>query len=1075
MCMIRSSMLFLMMALWVGPLAGQEVNRSTFRGLSLREIGPALTSGRIADFAVNPQDHAEYYVAVASGGVWKTQDAGVTFRPIFDSQGSYSIGVVTVDPNNPHVVWVGTGENNAQRALGYGDGVYKSMDGGRSWRNMGLEDSQHIGKILIDPRDSDVVWVAAQGPVWNSGGDRGLYKTTDGGENWTRVLEISEHTGVTDMVMDPRDPDVVVAAAWQRQRKVWTLVSGGPESGIYKTTDGGESWREITRGLPSVETGRYGLCLSPANPDFIYAVVEAQHDAGGFYRSTDRGESWRKVNSWTSRGNYYQELICDPVDPDRVFAMDTYTRVTTDGGATLNRFPNPNRHVDDHALWIDPDDTRHMLIGGDGGVYETWSDGRTWDFKRNLPVTQFYKVVLDNDQPFYNVYGGTQDNWSLGGPSRTLDENGIPTSDWIVTNGGDGFESAVDPENPDIIYAQSQYGNLNRYDRKSGQSVFIQPQPTEAGEALRWNWDAPLLISPHSNTRLYFAANKLYRSDDRGSSWTAISGDLTAQIDRNRIPVMGQVWSMDAVGKNASTTIYGTIVSITESPVQEDLIYVGTDDGLIQRTADAGGEWTRLDDFPGVPDRTYVNMVLASSHDAGTVYAAFNNHKEGDFAPYLLKSTDMGRSWTSIVGDLPERGSVFSIAEDPVEPNLLFAGTEFGAYFTLNGGGEWFELNGLPTIPVRDLAIHPRENDLVLATFGRGFWVLDDYSPLRSATPEVLAREAHVFTPRDALLYIEQDPNRGEQGSDYYYADNPPFGAVITYYVKEDVETIEEARRAAEREAREAGEPIEYPSFEEMRAEDREEVPYLLFTITDEDGNVVRRLPARDGTGIRRIAWNLRHTSAAPVDETGSFDPFDDGPEGPLVAPGTYGVTLSRVVDGTPTQLTQEPVEFRVVPLNNATLATDDREALVAFQKEADALMARVRVTMQQMQDAAKRLVDIKTAVQRSPALPLSALEEARELEYRAADLGLALAGDRSVAARQFETPPTISRRVSSALYSSFNATSAPTGQQREQLAIAARDLNALQSQLDALVVDVQAMEDRLRRMGAPLLPGGGH
>ncbi|MFO8175787.1 MAG: hypothetical protein R6T96_16000, partial [Longimicrobiales bacterium] len=449
---IRLLPALLALAVLAGPLAAQDYNQSTFRGLSLREIGPALTSGRIADFAVNPENPSQYYVAVASGGVWKTDDHGVTFRSIFDGQGSYSIGVVTLDPNNPHVVWVGTGENNAQRAVAYGDGIYKSRDGGQSWEHMGLENSEHIGKILVDPRDSDVVWVAAQGPVWSSGGDRGLYKTTDGGKSWMKVLDISEHTGVTDMVMDPRDPDVVIAAAWQRQRKVWTLVSGGPESGLYKTTDGGESWEELTRGLPtSVDVGRYGLCLSPANPDYVYAVVEAQYDAGGFYRSTDRGQSWRKVNDYTSRGNYYQELICDPVDPERVFSMDTYSQVTTDGGSTFSRFPLPHRHVDDHALWIDPHDTAHMIIGGDGGVYETWNDGRSWHFKRNLPVTQFYKVVTDNDAPFYNVYGGTQDNWSLGGPSRTLDRSGIANSDWIVTNGGDGFESAVDPLNPDIV------------------------------------------------------------------------------------------------------------------------------------------------------------------------------------------------------------------------------------------------------------------------------------------------------------------------------------------------------------------------------------------------------------------------------------------------------------------------------------------------------------------------------------------------------------------------------------------------------------------------------------------------
>jgi len=1070
----RASLMLLALALFAGPGGAQEYNRSTFSGLTLREIGPALTSGRIADFAVNPEDPSQYYVAGAAGGVWKTDDHGVTFRPIFDGQGSYSIGVVTLDPNNPHVVWVGTGENNAQRAVAYGDGVYKSKDGGRSWKHMGLESSEHIGKIIVDPRDSDVVWVAAQGPVWSSGGDRGLYKTTDGGESWNKVLDISENTGVTDMVMDPRNPDVVIAAAWQRQRKVWTLVSGGPESGLYKTTDGGESWEELTRGLPtSVDVGRYGLCLSPANPDYIYAVVEAQYDAGGFYRSTDRGESWRKVNDYTSRGNYYQELTCDPLDPERVFSVDTYTQVTTDGGATFNRFPLPHRHVDDHALWIDPYDTDHMLIGGDGGVYETWSNGQSWHFKRNLPITQFYKVVTDNDAPFYNVYGGTQDNWSLGGPSRTLDRSGIANSDWIVTNGGDGFESAVDPLNPDIVYAQSQYGNLVRYDRKSGQAVFIQPQPTEEGEALRWNWDAPLLISPHSNTRLYFAANKLFRSDDRGSSWTAISGDLSAQIDRNQIPIMGRVWGMDAVGKNASTSIYGNIVTVTESPVQEDLLYVGTDDGLIQMTENAGGEWTRYDEFPGVPERTYVNMVLASAHDAGTVYAAFNNHKNGDFKPYLLKSTDMGATWTSIADDLPERGSVYAIAEDPVEPNLLFVGTEFGVFFSRDGGGQWIELGGLPPIAVRDLAIQERENDLVLATFGRGFWVLDDYTPLRHARPDVLAKTAHIFPVRDALLYIQQNRQRGEQGGDYFYADNPPFGAVITYYVKDDVQTMEEARRAAEREAVQAGEPVEYPSFEEMRAEDMEEGPYLLFTITDDQGEIVRRIPARDGTGIRRMSWDLRYASTSPVGEVSDFNPQNAGPDGPFVAPGTYRVTLSRVVDGTPTELVGDPVSFQVVPLNNATLATDDRDALLAFQVEADALMAQVRTASNQMRDIGRRLATLRTAIQRSPQLPISALEEARSLEKRAAELNIELTGDRSVASRQFETPPSISDRVGGVLYSSFGATSAPTGQQREQLRIAEEDLSELRPRIQSLMEEVAALEERLIGMGGPLLPGG--
>jgi photosystem II stability/assembly factor-like uncharacterized protein len=907
---------------------------STFRGLALREIGPALTSGRIADFAVNPENPAEYYVATASGGVWKTVNGGTTFEPIFDGEGSYSIGVVELDPNNPHVVWVGTGENNSQRSVAYGDGVYKSVDGGGNWRKVGLENSEHIGDIVIDPRNSDVVYVAAQGPLWSAGGDRGIYKTTDGGETWTPVLQIDEHTGVSDLVMDPRNPDVLYAPAWQRRRHVWTFISGGPSSGLHKSTDGGESWEEITTGLPSGDVGRIGLCISPVNPDYVYAIVEAA-DQEGFYRSTNRGGSFERMGGYSTSGNYYQEIFCDPHNRDRVVSMDVWAQVTDDGGRTWDRFGERHKHVDNHALWFDPQYPHHVLNGNDGGVYESWDGGRTWDFMENLPVTQFYKVTVDNDVPFYNVYGGTQDNFSMGGPSRTTSGHGIVNADWVITNGGDGFESAVDPTNPNIVYAQSQYGGLVRYDRASGEIVYIQPQPGEGEPGLRWNWDAPLLISPHSPTRIYFAANIVFRSEDRGNSWQAISPDLSRQIDRNTLPVMGQVWSVDAVAKNASTSIFGNIVALDESRMQEGLLYAGTDDGLIHVTEDGGGEWRRIERFPNIPDRTYVNMVLASRHDRNTVYAAFNNHKNGDFRPYILQSTNMGQSWTSISGDLPERGSVYSIAEDHVDPNLLFAGTEFGLYFSRDGGAHWVGLSGgLPTIAVRDLAIQERENDLVLATFGRGFWVLDDYTPLRHATPEVLATDAHIFPVKDALIYIPALPlglrEKSFQGESYFAARNPPYGAVFTYYLKDEVQTREKRRQEVEKEAREAGDPINYPSFEAMRAEDDEEDPYLLFTVTDEEGNVVRRLRADPKKGIQRIAWDLRYPASTPVDLSapGPDNPFSDPDVGPLAVPGTYSVSLSSVVDGVPTPLA-DGVPFQVAPLNNATLATDDRAALL--------------------------------------------------------------------------------------------------------------------------------------------------
>ncbi|MHB1194413.1 MAG: WD40/YVTN/BNR-like repeat-containing protein [Longimicrobiales bacterium] len=1061
-------------------LAAQEspFTPATFRGMALREIGPALTSGRIIDLAVDPADPATYLVATAGGGVWRTRNGGTTFEPVFDNEGAASIGVVVLDPNNPHVVWVGTGENNAQRAVSYGDGVYKSVDGGSSWKKVGLERSEHIGAIVVDPRDSDVVYVAAQGPVWAPGGDRGLFKTTDGGKTWSEVLDVSEDTGVNEVLMDPRDPDVLYASAWQRRRHVWTYIGGGPESALHKSTDAGKSWEKITAGLPSGDVGRIGLCISPADPDYVYAMVEAAGDAGGFFRSTDRGGSFHKRSGYATVGLYYTEIMCDPFDRDRVVSMDVFSQVTEDGGATWGRYGEHHKHVDNHALWLDPGDPDHAINGNDGGVYETWDGAKTWHFKANLPVTQFYKVALDNALPFYNVYGGTQDNFSLAGPSRTTSQHGIVNEDWEITNGGDGFESQADPTDPNIVYAQSQYGGLVRYDKASGEIVPIQPQPGLGEPGLRWQWDAPLLISPHAHTRLYHAAQKVFRSDDRGNSWRVVSPDLTRQLDRNTFPVMGKVWSVDAVGKNASTTIYGNIVTLDESPLKEGLLIVGTDDGLVQVTEDGGANWRKIERFPGVPERTYVNMVLASRHDANTLFAAFNNHKNGDFKPYLLKSTDLGRTWTSIASDLPERGSVYSVAQDPEVAELLFAGTEFGAFFSRDGGGRWVKLTGggFPVAAVRDLAIHPRENDLVLATFGRGFWVLDDYAPLREATAEVLAKDAHLFGARGALIYVPSRKlglsNKSFQGESYYTAANPPFGAVVTYWLKDGIQTLEEKRQEAEKKLADAGQPVPYPSFEAMRAEDQEEDPYLLFTISDDEGNVVRRLKTAPRKGVNRIAWDLRWPAEVPVDLSGPGEenPFSDPDVGPLVTPGTYTVSLSKVVDGVP-QVLAGPRELDVVPLNNATLAAEDKEALLAFQKEAGAAYREILAASRRLGDASGRIRHAKEAIRLTPALPEAVLADARALERRIAGMRITLSGDGSVAARQFETPPSIMDRIGFVIYASYSATQAPGEAQRTLVRDAFTKYRELTPQIDALWRDLEALEARLEAAGAPYTP----
>ncbi|MEM7373879.1 MAG: glycosyl hydrolase [Bacteroidota bacterium] len=1055
-----------------------KFNSGTFSGLSFRSVGPAITSGRISDFAVNPQNFSEYYIATASGGVWKTINHGVTYQPIFDSQGSYSIGCITLDPNNPHTVWVGTGENNGQRSVGYGDGVYRSTDGGKSWKHMGLKQSEHIGGILVDPRNSNVVFVASHGPLWSDGGDRGLFKSTDGGETWKNVLNISKYTGVNEVLIDPRNPDIMYASSWQRRRHVWTFLGGGPESAIYKSTDGGESWVKSQKGLPAGDLGRIGMAISPINPDVLYAIAEASGGKGGFFRSTNRGASWEKQSSFSTSGNYYQEIICDPFDIDRVYAMDTWAQVTDNAGKSFKMLGERHKHVDNHAIWINPTDPNHYLVGCDGGIYESYDRAKTWDFKANLPITQFYKVAVGQEKPFYNIYGGTQDNFSLGGPSRTTNAAGIVNEDWFITNGGDGFESQADPVEPNIVYAQAQYGWLVRYDKKSGETINIQPQAGKGEPGLRWNWDAPLLISPHKHTRLYFAANKLFKSEDRGNSWTAISPDLSRQLDRNSFPIMDKVWSMDAVAKNRSTSIYGNIVAFDESPKKEGLLYVGTDDGLVQVSENTGGAWRKIESFPGIPNRTYVNMLLASQHDENTVFAAFNNHKNGDFKPYLLKSTDKGQSWTSIAANLPERGSVYAIAEDHIDPNLLFAGTEFGCFFSRDGGQQWIQLkSGLPTIAVRDLAIHKGENDLVLATFGRGFYVLDNYAPLRQVTEEVLEKDAHMFAIEDGLMFLPSLPlglrGKSFQGESYFTTDNPPIAATFTYYLNEGLKTKKQLRQEKEKKLVKEGKAVAYPSFEDMRAEDEEEKPFLLFTVTDQTGEVITRLRTSASKGIKRLHWNFRYPSTTPVSlkKQGFDNPFSSPDQGHLVLPGSYQVSMGKVVNGDYTELVG-PQSFTVVPLNNTTLPAEDRDALVAFQNKVQELRRGIRGASSMRGELVNKLKHIKKAIEQTPAAPLSLIGEAKSLEKQLADIRVKLSGNSSISRRQFETPPSISGRVESIVYGLFSSTAASTQTQKDAYAIAAEEFEPVMKELKTAVNSMKALEGKLEQYGAPYTPG---
>ena len=873
--------------------------------------------------------------------------------------------------------------------------------------------------------------------------------------------------------MDPRNPDVLYAAAYQRRRHVWTLIDGGPESGIYKSTDAGATWRKINKGLPAGDKGRIGLAISTINPDVVYAIVEAHEDNEGFYRSADGGENWTKQSDYVSGSpQYYQEIVADPHEFDRIYSLDTYMMVSEDGGKTFTRLGEQWKHVDNHAIAFDPEDPDHLIIGCDGGLYETWDRGQSYDFKPNLPLTQFYKVAVDNAEPFYNVYGGTQDNATQGGPSRTNNVHGIRNSDWFVTVFGDGFDPAVDPEDPNIVYSQWQYGGLIRFDRRTGEEIDIKPQPERDGPALRWNWDSALMISPHSNTRLYYASQILFRSDDRGDSWRAVSPDLTRNMDRNTLEVMGRVWGVDAVAKNNSTSFYGTIVALSESPLVEGLLYVGTDDGLIQVSEDGGSNWRKIDTLPGVPESTYVNDIEASFHDPNTVYVALNNHKRGDFKPYILKSDDRGKSWTPMTGDLPERGSTYTLSQDHEREDLLFAGTEFGVFFTLDEGEKWIQLkSGIPTIAVRELEIQRRENDLVAASFGRGFYILDDYTPLRSLNEEMLEDEAMLFPVKDAWWYIETAPLAGGekayQGAGFFTAPNPPYGATFTYYLKESLKTNKSERQKRDRKLAEEGEDVFYPSWEELKAEDREEEPSVVFTIRTEDGQVVRRFTGASSSGIHRVTWDLRYPGYTPTSLNGVGN-------GPLAIPGTYTVSIDQRVDGVLTSLVA-PTAFEVVLLIRPSIPVEDREAVLAFQRQTGTLQRAVMGTQAAAQEAANRIDYIKRTIEVFPSLDPGLREVARELELRLMDLREQLSGDPTKPRRSEPAPPGIISRIQTIVSGHWSSTSGPTVTHRRNYEIAAAEFEEILGDLRTLVeTDLPALEAQLEAAGAPWTPGRG-
>ncbi|MGA0273565.1 MAG: WD40/YVTN/BNR-like repeat-containing protein [Flavobacteriaceae bacterium] len=1037
----------------------QQAEKLNLAAFSFRNVGPAFLSGRIADIVFHPNNENIWYVAVGSGGVWKTDNAGTTWTPIFDDQPSYSTGCITLDPSNPEIVWVGSGENVGGRHVAYGDGVYRSLNGGKTWENRGLKDSEHISEIIVHPDNSDVVWVAAQGPLWNKGGERGLYKTTDGGVSWKRVLGNDEWTGVTDIMIDPRNPNRLYAATWDRHRTVAALMGGGPGTAIYSSEDGGESWTKLTNGLPSSNMGKIGIAISPQKPDVLYAAIELDRTQGAVYRSEDRGASWKKMSNTVSGGtgpHYYQELYASPHQFDRLYLMNVRVLTSEDGGKTFVQLKERDKHSDNHAIVFKKDDPNYIMLGTDAGIYESFDLAENWRYTKNLPLTQLYKVAVNNAEPFYHIFGGTQDNGSAGGPSATDEREGIANKHWYKTLFADGHQSATDPVYNDIIYAETQQGGLYRVDLTTGEQISIQPKAAKSEPHERFNWDAPILVSPHKPSRLYFASYRIWKSENRGDDWESISGDLTRNEERITLPIMGRQQGWDNAWDVGAMSNYNTITSLSESPIQEGLLYAGTDDGFIQVTENGGTDWRKIPVTElGLPGRSFVYDINADLFDSNTVYVALDNHKEGDFSPYLFKSTDRGRTWTSISSSLPDRTLIWRIVQDPVKQNLLFAATEFGVYTSLNGGKSWQKLPGTPTISFRDLTIQKRENDLVAASFGRGFYVLDDYSALREFTTENLTQEGSLFSPRPAKWYVPRS-NIGNTGSDYYFAENPTFGAVFTYHLSQNYPTQKSTRVKQEKELNKANKAVPFPGWEALDAEQLETPAQVILTIEDEEGNMINKIKQKATKGSHRIAWNLRHFNPYAISLASTSR---RGGGGVMATPGTYRATLYLDHNGTVKQL-DGPVIFEVKPIRKGVLKGVSYADYNAFRSEFTTFLGKLSEFQDALSISKKKSTAFQTAADRSKATPGTLEPKLKALKAALAELDFILEGSTS----KEEIGERNTASIRSYLYAAsdgLDSTYGPTGLHKQSLATAQSMLEDVKGSLakitDELVPEIEA------------------
>ena len=1053
-----------------------KTEKVSLNAFKFRNVGPAFLSGRIADIAIHPNNENIWYVAVGSGGVWMTDNAGTTWKPIFDSQPVYSIGSVTIDPSNPSIIWVGSGENVGGRHVGYGDGVYKSTDGGKSWKNMGLKKSEHISEIIVHPDDSNVVYVASQGPLWSSGGDRGLFKTIDGGKTWNKILGGSEWTGVTDIMMDSRHPNIIYAATWDRHRTVAAYMGGGPGSGIHRSDDNGNTWKKLSNGIPKSNLGKIGIAMSYQDNDVVYAAIETDRTKGGVYKSVNRGESWTKMSNTVSGGtgpHYYQELYTSPHKFDRLYLMNVQILTSDDGGKNFRELEGRRqKHSDHHAIAFKDSDPDYIMVGTDAGIYESFDLAKNWHYFLNLPLTQFYKVAVNNAEPFYHIFGGTQDNGSAGGPSATDEAAGITNRDWYKTLFADGHQSATDPVYNNIIYATTQEGRFHRIDLETGEQVFVQPQALEGDPHERYNWDTPILVSPHDPARIYIGSYRVWQSDNRGDSWSPISGDLTRNENRIELPIMGRKQSWDNAWDVKAMSQYNTITSLSESPVQEGIIWAGTDDGFIQVTSNGGESWksipvTKL----GLPERSFVNDIKADLFDSNTVYVSLDNHKEGDLSPYLFKSSDLGESWESISNNIPDNTLVWRFVQDHVKKDLFFLATEFGIYTSLNGGNSWQKLGGTPTISFRDIVIQERENDLVGASFGRGFFVLDDYSALREMSEENLSSKGKLFKPRDAKLFRPRN-SLGNTGGQFYVADNPTYGAVFTYHLNDVPKTSKSIRVQSERQLNNSNSDVPFPGYDKLSDEMTEKSASIILTIKDSNGNHIRNVKQNASNGSGKIAWNLRHKSYYPVRAGRAQSNWWFNPSGPYVTPGEYQAELYLENNGSVEKL-DGPVSFNVKPLRKGTLEGSSYDDYNNFRNMVSSLYIEIskyedefnlmKAKVQLLEKASMELEDF------SPEM----IKKIADFKSKYNNVEYELDGNPARAEIGEWDKVTLAARIRIAMQG-LSTSYGPTELNSTNLEIARKMFNESKGVIESLKAELESLENQIKELNPPHLAGSG-